>query len=134
MPSQNKERIGAERVRSPERFVRNLLGGLSGKGPVQDALAMLRHLREREKSKSTPPDTVKACGRRVMPTHQGPNRPPKKRAGSGEPALSWGGCLLRRGHCCDGLQAEGGDLGTDHFARDDQLDAAILLTARGCIV
>jgi len=55
MPSQNKERIGAEKLESPERFVRNLLGGLSGKGQVQDALAMLRHLREREKSKPHPP-------------------------------------------------------------------------------
>src|ERR1700694_4730498 len=38
MPSQNKESIGAERLKSPERIVRDLLGGLSGKGPVQDAL------------------------------------------------------------------------------------------------
>ncbi len=58
MPSQNKERIGAEKLESPERFVRNLLGGLSGKGQVQDALAMLRHLREREKSKPHPPLTL----------------------------------------------------------------------------
>jgi hypothetical protein len=42
--------------------------------------------------------------------------------------------LLRRRDRSDGLQAEGNDLGADHFARDDQLHAAILLTALGCIV
>src|SRR6267378_257257 len=93
MPSQNKERIGAEKLESPERFVRNLLGGLSGKGQVQDALAMLRHLREREKSKPHPPDTVKACGRCVMPTHQGPNRPPKKKSRLGGAGSLFGGLL-----------------------------------------
>jgi hypothetical protein len=60
-------------------------------------------------------------------------RTSKKRADSGEPALSWG-CLLRRSDCSDGLQAKGNDLGTDHFARDDQLDAAVLLTSFGGIV
>ena len=45
-----------------------------------------------------------------------------------------GCCLLRRYDCSDRLQAEGNDLGADHFARDDQLDAAILLTAFGSIV
>jgi len=44
------------------------------------------------------------------------------------------GLLLRRRDGCDGLQAEGNDLGTDHFARDDQFDAAILLAAFGRIV
>ena len=42
--------------------------------------------------------------------------------------------LLRRRDGGDGLQAEGNDLGTDHFARDDQFDAAILLAAFGRIV
>jgi hypothetical protein len=42
--------------------------------------------------------------------------------------------LLRRCDGGDGLQVEGNDPGTDHFARDDQLDAAVLLAAFGGIV
>jgi len=57
----------------------------------------------------------------------------EKRASSGEPARYWVG-LLRRRDGGDGLQAEGNDLGTDHFARDDQLDAAVLLATFGSIV
>ena len=51
----------------------------------------------------------------------------------GAGSVVWTG-LLRRRDCGDGLQAEGNDLGTDHFTRDDQFDAAILLTAFGRIV
>src|SRR5260370_10445753 len=58
----------------------------------------------------------------------------KKRAGSRrEPALSFAVCLLRC-DCRDRLQAEGNDPVADHFTRDDQLDATILLTAFGGIV
>jgi hypothetical protein len=42
--------------------------------------------------------------------------------------------LLGRCDGGDGLQAEGKDLGTDHLARNDQFDAAVLLTALGGIV
>ena len=90
MPSQNKERIGAEKLESPERFVRNLLGGLSGKGQVQDALAMLRHLREREKSKPPPLTLSKHAADASCRLTKGRTARQKKRAGSGEPALSWG--------------------------------------------
>jgi hypothetical protein len=57
----------------------------------------------------------------------------EKRASPGEPARYWVG-LLRRRDGGDGLQAEGNDLGTDRFARDDQLDAAVLLATLGSIV
>lgn len=42
--------------------------------------------------------------------------------------------LLRRRDRCDGLQAKGNDLGTDHLARNDQFDAPVLLAAFGGIV
>jgi hypothetical protein len=42
----------------------------------------------------------------------------KKRAGSEGAGPRWVG-LLRRRDGCNRLQAEGNDLGTDHFARDD---------------
>jgi hypothetical protein len=56
-----------------------------------------------------------------------------KRAGSGEPALCGIG-LLRGSGCRDRLQAQRNNLGPDHFSRDDQLDAAVLLTPLGRIV
>src|SRR5712664_3477727 len=60
--------------------------------------------------------------------------PKKKEPAPGGASSLLGGCLLRRNDCSDGLNAQGNDLGTDHFARDDQLDAAVLLTPFGCIV
>ena len=51
----------------------------------------------------------------------------------GAGSVVWTG-LLRRCDGGDGLQVEGKDLGTDHFARDDQFDTAILLAAFGRIV
>jgi hypothetical protein len=51
----------------------------------------------------------------------------------GAGSVVWTG-LLRRRDGGDGLQAEGNDLGTDHFARDDQFDAAVLLATIGGIV
>ena len=51
----------------------------------------------------------------------------------GAGSVVWTG-LLRRCDGGDGLQVEGNDLGTDHFARDDQFDAAVLLAAFGGIV
>ena len=56
-----------------------------------------------------------------------------------EPAPEGAGSLffavrLLRCYGSDRLQAEGNDLGADHFTRDNQLDAAILLTAFGGIV
>ena len=46
---------------------------------------------------------------------------------------AWAGLLQRR--CgSDWLQAEGNDLGADHFAGNHQFDTAILLTALGGIV
>ena len=51
----------------------------------------------------------------------------------GAGSVVWTG-LLRRCDGGDGLQAEGNDLGTDHFAGDDQFDAAVLLTAFGGVV
>jgi len=47
--------------------------------------------------------------------------------------LCWTG-LLRRRDGGDGCRFRGKDLGTDHFARNDQFDAAVLLTALGGIV
>ena len=56
----------------------------------------------------------------------------KEPARGSRPLCSKG--LLRRRDGGDGLQAEGNDLGTDHFARNDQFDAAVLLAAFGGIV
>jgi hypothetical protein len=51
----------------------------------------------------------------------------------GAGSVVWTG-LLRRCDGGDGLQVEGKDLGTDHLTRNDQFDAAVLLTAFGGIV
>ena len=52
---------------------------------------------------------------------------------SGSFGCAWAGLLQRR--CgSDWLQAEGNDLGADHFAGNHQFDTAILLTALGGIV
>jgi len=60
-------------------------------------------------------------------------RTKEERTGLGGAGSFFVGLLRRRGGS-NGYRLRGNDLGTDHFARDDQLDAAVLLTAFGGIV